>query len=244
MKRRIYQLINLIFSKNIKNAKDHYADPTIINYYEFRKDEGLLLEERKILDIWQTDWKKVLLIGAGTGRECKAILSLVNYIYAYEPVGEMHKVAFTDPKIDYNNQLPAKNEYYDIIWVSNLLPSFLNFDERLNLYAEIKKRMTGKCLIFIRPDIMPLSWSKSFKFKLIEVYLKVRYPFSNYKRGDTLRGSLDHDVAGNSLVFYHYFQDESEFCNELVSMGLKVSKINDYFFKAQLSEPINEFYEN
>jgi hypothetical protein len=63
----------------------------------------------------------------------------------------------------------------------------------------------------------------------------VRYPFSNFKRGDTLRASLDHDVAGNSLIFYHYFKDEKEFCQELQNLGFEVQKLNEYFFKVQLS---------
>jgi hypothetical protein len=233
--RRLIQLLKIIFSNNVYAAQEHYQHPDIISYYRDLVDVGLFSDEVEIKNcLSERKPKNLLLYGSGAGRECKAIRSEVKDIVGYDPVEAMNLVAFQHEGITYTSALvDFRDSKFDVIWVTKNLPSFLNIRERKELYRVLLHQIGPGGIIFIKPDIMMLEYSSSFRFKLASDMLRIFKTKFYTERGDTLRVNLDLYLGDDHFVFYHYFHSEQEFLNEVLSNGFKAKILSGGFFQLE-----------
>jgi hypothetical protein len=111
----------------------------------------------------------------------------------------------------------------------------MNSNERKKLIEKCCEILTRDGIIFVCPDIMPLTLRSSFKYLVFSYILKywVKMPF--FIEGDSLRPSLESKSTHNStvkigLVYYHYFPSENHFTSEWKQLNFKVEKINSEFY--------------
>lgn len=213
---RIIQLIKLILNKEFHNSIEHYTQDDIIDFYKHLEDSGLFPDELEVLQfIKDQNINSILLIGSGPGREAKVFAENSVWVNAIEPVEKMRLLAFKHPKINYFSQMNEVVEKEQAIYVTRNLLSLLNRSERNQLLIEIAKRMNISKYLFIQADIMELTWSKSFKLKLLEVLGKILKLQPAYEAGDTYRMNIDYNAHNNQWCYYHYFPEKSYLLNEL-----------------------------
>jgi hypothetical protein len=231
--RRLIQFLKIIFSNKVQSAQKHYEHPLLIQHYQKLIEFGAYSDEEEILqDLNISHVENILIYGSGSGRECKLVTDLIPKIVGFEPVKGMIEISYCKSNIHYTSSLnDAPIRLFDAIWVTRFLPSFLNVEERKDFYREIRIILNESGIIYLRPDIMALSYKHTFRFKLASDLLRFFKQKYYYERGDTLRVNLDHFVGDGHFVFYHYYPSEAVFLEEILNAGFSGLKLPSGFFK-------------
>lgn len=215
---RLIQLIQLIFIGKFLNARQHYGNEKMVQFYQEFNDQGLFNDEREIIDGIKVSGRitnSLLMVGAGRGRECIGLLNYFDELVAFEPVEAMLQGTQQSEKILWIDDLRSlQNRVFDVIWLTKFLPSLLTRDERRILYSNLSRFISSGTSIIVKPDIMKLTWKETFRFQLASLIIKYRILHKQWEIGDTVRQNLDFNTAASGLVYYHYFQSEEDFLND------------------------------
>lgn len=220
--KRFIQFIQLLFSSRLSNAELHYSNPEIVEFYRELNAKGLFDDEVKTIEKHVNSnlhlkSHKLLVIGAGAGRECIAFSDYFENIIAYEPVKIMRESGMKQKSdIIWCAKLEEINEEnIDVIWITKNLPSFLTRNERRDLLLICQKLIKNKGTLYVSPDVMPLSWAHTFKYKFASYLLKFNTNLNSWEKGDTVRSNLDFNTPNDKMVYYHYFPSREVFIEEL-----------------------------
>lgn len=212
----------MLFSSRLSDAELHYSNPEIVEFYLQLNSRGLFDDETRTIKAhvnssFYSKKQRLLLVGAGTGRECLALSEYFEEIIAYEPVKNMREMGMAQKNaFRWCGKLEEiSEEKVDIIWITKNLPSFLTKDERRNLMLSCQKLIKNKGIIYVSPDVMPLTWCETFKFKLASYLLRLGISSRSWEKGDTVRSNLDFNTPNDKLVYYHYFPSREIFIEEL-----------------------------
>ncbi len=231
--RRLIQLLKIIFFDKICSAQVHYQHPELISHYKKLVDFGLHPDEVQIFNYLRVNnINKILIYGAGCGRECKVVAPYVQAVVGFEPVTQMVTIAFEGKNIRYITELsgPLEQEF-DVIWITTVVISFLTKQEREILFLNLKKWLTPKGVAYIKPDIMKLSYTDSFRYKLASDLLRAFKSKYFFEKGDTIRVNLDLYVGDEHFVFYHYFDSALDFQDEALKNGFKSQVLELGYFE-------------
>ncbi len=234
--RRLIQLIKLIFVKEFHNSMEHYAQDDIISFYKAIENNGLFPDELEVFKLMQyLNVKRVLLVGAGTGREAKVFAENGLLISAIEPVDQMRRNAFIHSGINYYKNMSDAPIEEDAIYLTRNLLSLLNKDERKLLINQIFSRAKEGKLFFFQADIMVLSWKYSFKLKLLEQLGKFFKLQKLFEAGDTYRLNIDYNAKNLVWCYYHYFYSKEDLLSEINNLKnhMKIEELPGGFFKLQ-----------
>lgn len=239
---RLIQFIQLLIKGKILNAKEHYSNKMIVRFYQEFNPQKLFDDESEVFNGLIKEYSnssRILVIGAGAGRECMVFKDYFQKIIAFEPVETMFESTISSEAVCWIkdlDQLP--DEKVDIIWLTRYLPSLLSNTERIMLYKKLMKHLENQGVIVLKPDIMCLSWMGTFRFKLASLILKYRVLKNDWQEGDTVRQNLDFNSLASGLVYYHYYQSENEcfldFQKKSETKKLKYSIMPLGFIKIQL----------
>lgn len=239
---RFIQFIQLLIKGKILNAKEHYSNEMIVHFYQEFNSQNLFDDEKEAFNDLMKSYSnssRLIVIGAGTGRECKEFKNYFQNIIAFEPVEKMFESSVGSKDIYWIKDLDQMaNEKVDIIWLTRYLPSLLSKAERIELYNKLIGHLTNQGVIVLKPDIMRLSWKETFRFKLASLILKYRVLKNDWQEGDTVRQNLDFNSLASGLVYYHYYQNEKDFFLDLQkridTRNLKYTLLPLGFIKIQL----------
>lgn len=239
---RLIQFIQLFIKGKILNAHEHYSNEMIVRFYQEFNPQKLFDDEREVFDSLMKEYSnssRLLVIGAGTGRESVVFKDYFQEIIAFEPVEAMFENAINPEAICWIKDLDKMPcEKVDIIWLTRYLPSLLSNAERIILYKKLMNHLADQGVIVLKPDVMCLSWKESFRFKLASLILKYRVLKNDWQEGDTVRQNLDFNSLASGLVYYHYYQSENDcfldFQKKSETKKLKYSLMPLGFIKIQL----------
>lgn len=239
---RFIQFIQLLIKGKILNAKEHYSNEMIVHFYQEFNSQNLFDDEKEAFNDLMKSYSnssRMLVIGAGTGRECLVFKDYFQKIIAFEPVERMIESAISSKDICWIRNLDQLvNEKVEIIWLTRYLPSLLSDTERIELYKKLMDHLANQGVIVLKPDVMSLNWKETFRFKLASLVLKYRVLKNDWQEGDTVRQNLDFNSLASGLVYYHYYQNEKEcfldFQKKSDSRNLKYTLLPLGFIKIQL----------
>lgn len=234
--KRLSQIIKLILHKEYQNSVEHYSQPEIVKFYKELISVGLFPDEIEVLDLLlKSNITKVLIIGAGTGREAKIFAENGISVHGYDPASEMIKIAYQHEKIIYYDSFDQLNCTYEAVFFTRNLPSLLKADIRNKLISDCLLKIKSKSYLFIQPDILKLTWKNTFKLKLISKIGQVFKAIENFEEGDTFRINIDYNANNSKICYYHYFPDHKKFIHELLitNPNLKIQKLSRGYFQVQ-----------
>lgn len=237
--KRLIQLIKLIFVKEFHNSIEHYAQDEIVRFYKAIEQNGLFPDEMEVLKTMQNmKVRRILLIGAGTGREAKVFAENDIKVCAIEPVDQMRENAFIHEGITYFKNMEDVPSDEEAIYLTRNLLSLLNKDARKQLIDQIFKRMNAEKVLFFQADIMVLSWRNSFKLKMLEQLGKLFKLQKRFEVGDTYRLNIDYNAKNSTWCYYHYFSTKDALLSEIKNLNnpIKIEELSCGFFKLQLVE--------
>ncbi len=240
MKLTLIQLFKLIFNKKLSNSLEFYADPSVLNYYLDEKLKPLDPYEENILSFVQ-NFDSILIIGGGTGREAFNLINQFKEIINHEPILKMWP-SKNLTKIKWVQDLnELENAIFSNIWISSNVISFMNINERNRFIKKIHSILDRNGAVFVRPDIMPISFVRTFKYWCLSNILKWWIKMPAFQDGDTLRQSLESfsatiDSVKKEFIYYHYFPSENHFTREWKRLNFKVQKINSEFYMMKKNE--------
>lgn len=239
--RRMKQLLSLISSPRFNANRDFEADiidrygqEKEISYYKKLALSGLYPCENETFEsafLHSKAPQKILVIGAGAGREAFALKNDQNEVYAYDNNLKMLEACEEINQSEEANIRVIKDEFilketsFDLIFITFALPNhLLEKEERVLFYQKWKEQLKpdGKMILsaFFREVEFPN------RFYWSHLILKLRwFAYKQTPRGLTAVSNLGFHNDDLNLIPIYYFQSCEEFYSELKEAGLEAREV-------------------
>jgi 2-polyprenyl-3-methyl-5-hydroxy-6-metoxy-1,4-benzoquinol methylase len=201
-----------------------YTDPRVMEYWGHDAvDNGLSVDEAALLSEIPVREGKLLLLGVGGGREAIPLALLGFEVTGVDFVPEMVEKAKENATrqglqievlIQNVSEIESPSEFYDIIWFSTFMYSFVpTRKRRVRMLKKIRMALKSDgycvCQYYLNTRNMP-----SRRSELIKRFLAfVTLGNSLYEKGDMLL---------NNMGYTHAFLSEDELRSELEEGGFDI----------------------
>jgi len=236
LKRRLSQLLTILFSKRFSPTRDfgldiknRYSDPKEVSFYQAIALSGFYKEEKyaveKAIKNFNTPNSKIntLVLGSGTGREVFALEELGQNVSGFDNCPDMiqmaKKMAFDNHyQSNFTTQL-EENEKFDLIYTTfSLTNHFSNREERVQYLNGLQKYMHDSSQLIFGGYFRVI---KTFdRFWLAHYLLKMRWLLRRkIDPGTTVISHLGHHNDEHIPILFHFYQSKEEICEELKEAG-------------------------
>jgi SAM-dependent methyltransferase len=204
-----------------------YTEGFFADSLDFQQD-GLHRWEKEILDRYHINSGRMLVLGAGWGREAIAIAQRgvrvvgieVNAIAARTARQRAKTMGVPAVFLQADLlKLPTDREWFDCVLLSqHMYSAIAGKSQRQAWLANLRRVLTpnGRVILSFLPERPPASRLRTARRRLTMMLARLPGANSGYQIGD-------HCDGGH---FLHWFQDEVEIRSELVGAGVRIQDLN------------------